>query len=200
MRKVKQKVIEFIKANGGYIKPRDLKSAGYDPNWVYLLQKEGDIERIRQGLYKLTGHPVTQYVGFIEVSRAIPKGVICLRSALSYHQLTTYNPSKVDVALPRRTHQPKSKMPPVQYWIFSERMFLKGIIRVSIDGTPVRVYNPEKTICDCFRFRNKIGIDLAKEGLKEYLKRKNRDINKLLEYAEICRIKSLLKTYLEAIL
>jgi predicted transcriptional regulator of viral defense system len=200
MRKVEQKLIKFIKARGGYIRPKDLEKAGYDPDSVYRLRRNGVIERVGWGLYRLIEHPVTTHIAFVEVSQIIPKGVICLRSALSNYELTTYNPSRIDVAIPRYTRRPKSGYPPIEYWEFSNNMFSSGIEEIEIDEVTVKIYGPEKTICDCFRFRNKIGIDLAKEGLREYLKRKDRDINKLLKYAEICRIRSVLRPYLEAML
>ena len=200
MSQMKNKVIDHIRANGGYIRPKDLRDAGFYINWVYYLLGSGDLERIARGLYRLTEHPIRAFIGFVEVSRQVPTGIICLRSALDYYELTTYNPPIIDIAVPRGTHRPKITYPPVNFWVFSEKMFTAGMSQIKIEQADVRIYEKEKTICDCFRFRNKIGTDLAKEGLKEYLKLKERNIPKLLDLAEICRIKPLLRTYLDAML
>lgn len=128
-----------------------------------------------------------------------PAGVICLLSALSYHELTTFNPSVISMSLRRGSRRPVIIYPPVDFYHFSPEQFEAGIYEVKIGGHKVRIYCPEKTVCDCFRYRNKLGLDVAKEGLTEYLKRKDHDLEKLMESAEVCRIKPLLSIWLSAL-
>jgi hypothetical protein len=104
------------------------------------------------------------------------------------------------MAICRGSRRPKIECPPVEFYYFSKKQFKAGINKIKIKGHEIRIYNPEKTICDCFRYRNKLGLDIAKEGLSEYLRCKDRTLEKLLEYAEICRIKPLLQTWLNAIM
>lgn len=135
----------------------------------------------------------------MDISLSIPDGVICLLSALSYYELTTFNPTFISVALARNTWAPKIKYPPVEFFYFSKKQFEAGIDEVKIDNFNIRIYCPEKTVCDCFRLRNKLGLDIAKEGLTVYLKMKDRNLEKLLKYAEICRVKQLILTWLNAL-
>ena len=155
---------------------------------------------MKNGLYKLTDIPVISNQSFIDLARAVPEGVICLLSALSYYELTTFNPSIISMAIYRKSWRPKIEYPPVEFYYFSTKQFEAGINEIKIKAHKVRIYCPEKTICDCFRYRNKLGLDIAKEGLSEYLKQKDRNLEKLFEYAEICRVKPLLQTWLNAMI
>jgi len=119
-------------------------------------------------------------------------------SAFSYYELTTFNPSIISIAIHRKSWRPKIKYPPVEVCYFSTKQFEAGVDEIKIKGHVIRIYSPEKTICDCFRYRNKLGLDVAKEGLSEYLKSRDRNLEKLLEYAEICRVKKLLEIWLNA--
>jgi len=161
---------------------------------------EGLISKVKTGLYKLSDVPAVSHQSFVDIAQAVPEGVICLLSALSYHQLTTFNPSVVSVAIHRKAWRPKVVYPPVEFYYFSEKQFHAGVETITVKGQKIRIYSPEKTICDCFRYRNKLGIDTAKEALTEYLKRKNRNIEKLLEFAVVCRVKPVLQTWLNAMI
>lgn len=200
MKNKRDKIIDVFRRNGGFLRPKDLRKEGYDPRWVYRLLEEAIIEKVHWGLYKLREMPSTNYSGFAEIARAIPAGIICLRSALAYYEFTTYNPSIIDVAIKRDSRPVDISYPPVKVWEFSLKFFDIGKTYIRIAETDVAMFDKEKTICDCFRFRNKIGIDIAKEGLQEYLKLKDRDIPKLLKYAEICRVKAVMRPYLDAML
>ena len=166
----------------------------------YYFRIRGILLKIKNGLYWYVEAPLISNQGFVDVSLSIPDGVICLLSALSFYELTAFNPTFISVALPRGTWKPKIEYPPVEFYYFSAEQFAAGIEQVSIENFNIRIYSPEKTICDCFRYRNKIGLDIAQEGLIEYLKKKERSLEKLLQYAEICRVKSLLQSWLNAMI
>ncbi|GAG79285.1 unnamed protein product, partial [marine sediment metagenome] len=136
--------------------------------------------------------------GYIDLAQAVPDGVICLLSALSYYELTTFNPSVISMALCRGRRRPEVEYPPVEFYYFSTKQFKAGINKIKIKAHKIIIYCPEKTICDCFRYRNKLGLDIVKEGLSEYLKRKDRDLERLFEYAEICKVKKLMEIWVNA--
>ncbi len=198
---VKDEIVQFLKEKGGYFRRSELAAAGFNPQWVYHLEKQGIIERVGWGIYKLSGQQYSYQSSLIEIPIFIPKGVICLRSTLAYYDLTTYNPPVIDVAVSRIPHHtPKVEHPPVKFWFFSPRFFTEGIIDERIGNGAIKIYNREKTICDCFRLRNKIGLEMAREGLEEYLKLKDRNIPGLIKYAEVCRVKEIIRPYLDAML
>jgi predicted transcriptional regulator of viral defense system len=194
------KIYKIFKEHKGFARTKDLLSAGIHPRDIKRITEKGLAIRVKRGLYRLSDIPLVSNQGLIDVSLAVPEGVVCLLSALTYHDLTTYNPSVISMAICRGTRRPKIDYPPVTFYYFSRRQFEAGIIEKKITSYKIRIYNPEKTICDCFRYRNKLGIDMVKESLSEYLKRKDRNLERLLEFAEICRVKPMLKTWLEAMI
>lgn len=200
MNKKDEKIYKIFSTRNGFARTKDILAAGIHRRDIRRMRDEGKIIRIKRGFYRLTEIPLVSNQGFIDLARAVPKGVICLLSALSYHELTTFNPSIISMAICRGSREPKIEYPPVGFYHFSKKQFEAGINEIKISGHKIRIYCPEKTICDCFRYRNKLGLDMAKEGLSEYLKRTDRNLEKLLEYAEICRIKPLLETWLNAMI
>ena len=136
----------------------------------------------------------------VTVATRIPLGVVCLISALSFHELTTQIPHEVHVALPRGAEEPRLEYPPIRTYRFSGEAFTEGIEIHELDGVSVRIYNPEKTLADCFKFRNKIGLDTAVEAVRFYRERMPLKVNDLIDYASICRVKKIIRPYLEAIL
>lgn len=191
-----EKIKKIFKLYSGYARTKNMLDKGIHPRDIRSALEKGIITKVKNGLYKLVDIPVISNQSFIDVACAVPEGVICLLSALSYYELTTFNPSIISVAIYRKSWRPKIVYPPIEFYYFSKKQFEAGIDEIKIKGYKIRIYCPEKTICDCLRYRNKIGLDISKEGLSEYLKRKNRNLEKLLEYAEICRVKSLLQTWL----
>ena len=194
------KFTEVFQDKNGYAKTSELKERGIHQRDLKKALDDGRVIKIKSGLYRYGEIPMISHQGFVDVSLSVPHGVICLISALAYYELTTFNPTFIFVALPRNTWRPKIEYPPVEFFHFSKKQFEAGIDEIKIEGFNVRIYCPEKTVCDCFRYRNKLGLDIAKEGLTEYLKRKDRSLEKLLKYAEICRIKSLMKTWLDELI
>lgn len=195
-----EKIIKIFKSHKGYAKSEDILTQGFHSRDIKSILDKGIVIKVKNGLYRLADTPVISNQSFIDLAYAVPEGVICLLSALSYYELTTFNPSIISMAIHRKSWRPKIKYPPVEFYYFSTKQFKAGIDETKIKGHRVRIYCPEKTICDCFRYRNKLGLDVAKEGLSEYLKRRDRNLEKVLEYAEICRVKRLLETWLNALI
>jgi len=167
---------------------------------LYSLRDKGVIERVSRGIYRLTELPPIGNPDLVTVSLRFPKAVVCLVSALAWHDLTTQVPHVISVAVPRNARMPSLDYPPVQAHRFSGEAYSSGIEEHRIDGVPVKVYDPEKTLADCFKFRNKIGMDVVLEALKLYKARKEFDLAKLLEYARVCRVEKVMRPYLEATL
>jgi len=191
------KILKYIKEKGGYARQTELREQGFQSRDITKLFNEGVLEKVQPGLYKLKDSDVTS--GFVDASKAVPQAVIALASALAYYELTTFNPSKVHLAIPNDAKPPKLNFPPVEVYYFRENQYDAGIDEIIIQGHTVRIYNQEKTVCDMFRYRNKLGEDLALEGLRNYLNRPNANLNKLQEYMKICRVKTVMKPYLKAL-
>ncbi len=191
------RIIKYIKDNGGYAPHTEMREHGVQSRDISKLFNNGLLEKIQPGLYKLKDSDVTS--GFVDISKAIPQAVIALASALSYYELTTFNPSTVHLAIPNEAKPPKLNFPPVEVYYFRKRQYGAGIDEINIQGHSVKIYNKEKTVCDMFRYRNKLGEDLAFEGLKSYIKRSDANLNKLQKYMYICRVKTVMKPYLKAL-
>lgn len=195
-----RKIAEIFREKNGYANWKELRAKGIHPRDLKIILADGLLIRLKSGLYRYADSPLISHQGFVDISFSVPQGVICLLSALDYHELTTFNPTFISVALPRSSWKPAIEYPPVEFFHFSKKQFEAGIDEVKVGEFNIRIYCPEKTICDCFRFRNKLGLDIAKEGLSEYLKRKDRSLEKLMEYAKICRVKPLMQTWLNALI
>jgi len=200
MKKKDERMYEVFKTHKGFARTKDILAAGVHTRNIKRARGKGQVIQVKRGFYRLAEIPLISNQGFVDLARAVPEGVICLLSALAYYELTTFNPSVIAMAICRGSRKPKIEYPPVEFYHFSKKQFEAGINKIKIKSHEIRIYGPEKTICDCFRYRNKLGIDITKEGLSEYLKRKDRSLEKLLEYAEICRIKPLLQTWLNAMI
>ena len=194
------KITNYLSAAGGYACMKELRAAGFQTRDVAELVAQGHIERVKPGLYRLAGHgEADEYAGLTEVCRALPDGVICLLSALDYHGLTTFNPSEVYVAIPHESKPPRLFYPPIKPFFFRERFYTPAIEYITTPGGEIRVYSREKTICDMFRYRQKLGEDLALEALKMYLKLKDASTARLLEYATVCQARTVMMPYLKAL-
>jgi len=197
---IMNKINKIFKKHNGFARTNDILAAGIHRRDIKRMRDEGRIIRVKRGLYRLSEIPLVSNQGYIDLARAVPEGVICLLSALSYHELTTFNPSVISMALCRGRRRPKIEYPPVEFYYISKKQFKAGVDEIKIKGHKIRIYCPEKTICDCFRYRSKLGLDIAKEGLSEYLKRKGRNLESLFEYAEICRVKKLMEIWVNAMI
>jgi predicted transcriptional regulator of viral defense system len=207
-----EKIVTYFKKHGGYALMKELKASSFQTRDIARLLKEGAIVKVKPGLYRLanigemvlplpkikgSGNMISQ--GIIDVCKAIPDGVICLVSALAFHDLTTFNPSEIYVAIPNAAKVPKIDFPPLRVFYFRERFYKPGIEHITAPNCTIKIYNKEKTICDVFRYRNKYGEDLALEALKNYLSRKKANVNKLRKYAGICQVKTVMMPYLKAL-
>lgn len=182
----------------GVLRPRDLRAAGLRREYVQRLLARGELERIGRGLYTAPAAKVSAHRSLAEVSKAAPQGVVCLLSALRYHGLTTQHPSEVWFALPSKAWRPRRTPFPVRVVYLSAGAHRAGIETQTIDGVTVRIYSPAKTVADCFKFRNKIGIDVAVEALRDYLKKHRGGVDALWRHAKICRVQRVMQPYLEA--
>jgi predicted transcriptional regulator of viral defense system len=199
MKTRKDELIQLFKKNKGVLRFSQALDAGFLRKHLKTLLDIGEIKRIGRGFYKLTNSPPLSNPDLVTVALTAPKGVICLISALSYYNATDQVPHSVYVAIPRGLRANKIDYPPVQYFRFNPKVWKSGIETYTIDGHSVKIYNLAKTIADCFKFRNKIGFDVALEALKVAITEKKVRSNEIMKFAKICRVDNVIKPYLEAI-
>ncbi|MFB9275596.1 type IV toxin-antitoxin system AbiEi family antitoxin domain-containing protein [Cohnella cellulosilytica] len=197
---IKSKVELIFQSQNGIVRTRDFLNAGITPYYIKKLESQGEIVRVKQGLYRHVEFINGTADEIVEVSKLVPKGVICLLSALSYYELTTYNPWEYQIAIHRGSKKPKlPDYPPIKVVYLADTQYKLGVSEVRVQGTFVRIYDREKTICDIVRYREKLGIDLMKEGLRNYLRSPEKNITKLVAYADQLRIRTVLQKYLEVL-
>ena len=194
------KIKNIFESNNGYARTKEILEANIHSSHLYKLQDKGEITRVKRGLYRWNNDEFNTSTEIIEVSNIVPNGVICLLSALSYYDLTITNPWEYYIAIHRDDHRPKlPDYPPISIFYFADKQFSTGVKEVDIEGSKIKIYDKEKTICDCIRLRNKVGTDVVKEAMQNYLKRKDKNISKLLKYAEVTGVKNIMKRYLEVL-
>jgi predicted transcriptional regulator of viral defense system len=192
-------ILIYLKKKGGYATMKGLKEAGIHTREIKEAREKELIDKIKPGLYKLRDYERDEYESFIDINTANSKAIICLTSALAYYELTTYNPSKVTVAVPNNTDRFELNFPPIDVYYFRNNIYEAGIENIIRPYGSFKVYNKEKTVCDMFRYRNKLGEDLALEGLKNYLNEPDANLSELQKYTKICRVKTVMKPYLKAL-
>jgi predicted transcriptional regulator of viral defense system len=195
-----EKAKNIFKRHGGVLRMSEALQVGIHRRMLYSMLKAGLIEQLSRGLYRLADLPPLGNPDLVSVSLKVPSGVICLISALAYHEITTQVPHEVYVALKRGTEVPRLDYPPLRIFWFSGQSFTHGIETHKIDSVPVHIYSPEKTIADCFKYRNKIGLDTAIEALKLYREKKRFKSNDVMQFARVCRVEKVMRPYLEALL
>lgn len=200
MNEIHDRIQRVFKSGNGYARTKDILAAGIYNIYLDKLLEDGKIEKIKRGLYRWVGMNETSYQSIVDVSKSILGGVICLLSALSFYNLTTAKPMEVSIAVGKKRKVVKPEYPPSKIYYFMDDVFKTGVVEQRISNISVLMYDKEKTICDCIRYRNQIGIDIIKESLKEYLKNSNRNLELLMKYAEICKVNSVLKNYLEVLI
>jgi len=183
----------------GIVRPVDLTKNGVRREHIYRLHKRGLVERIGRGLYVLRKAKITENHSFAEACKKVPRGVICLLSALRLHGLTTQNPFEVWMAIDRKARLPKSDSPKLRLVRYSGDALTAGVEVRRIEQVPVRVYGVAKTVVDCFKYRNKIGLDVALEALRECRRRRAASMDELWRYAKICRVANVMRPYLESV-
>lgn len=192
--------IEIFTAHKGILKTSQAIALGISPRTLYAMRDAGIIRQISRGVYQLASNELMGNPDLISVALRIPKAVICLISSLHFYGMTTQIPHKVYIALPQSAERPRLDFPPLDIVWLSEKSYRAGITEQQVDDIPIMIYSREKTIADCFKFRNKIGIDIALEALRDYLKLPDRQLDQLLVYARIDRVESLISRYLEALI
>lgn len=194
------KIKELFLANGGYLRMSQAIEAGVSRHTFYTLRDKGMLIQESRGLYRLSGQSDHPYPDLCVISLRYPKAILCLVSALSFHDATTQIPKEVHIALPRGARTPVMQYPPLHAYFFSNASYEAGIEEHLIEGVGVKVYDLEKTIIDCFKFRNQIGMDVFLEAIKLYKAKAKVQPSRLAEYAKTCSVEKAVSPYLEAIL
>ncbi|MBM3734130.1 MAG: transcriptional regulator [Acidimicrobiia bacterium] len=185
-------------AKGGMARLREFKAAGVAEETVVRLVREGQIVRLARGLYQRPGAKLAANHTLAEAAKLVPQGVVCLISALQFHGLTVQTPSAVWVAIDRTARKPRISYPPIRFVRFGGRARTLGVAEHRIEGVSVRIFDAAKTVVDCFRYRHKIGLDVALEGMREALRQRRCKPDDIRRYAVACRAWSVVRPYLEA--
>lgn len=184
----------------GVLRTRDILRLRIHPRTLYALRDSGAVEQVSRGVYRTASAEPLANPDLCTVAARAPKGVVCLISALAFHEMTTQIPHQVWLALERGSRPPKISHPPLRVLWFTGPAFTEGIENHTIDGVTVRIYSPEKTLADCFKYRRKIGIDVAVEALRLYRRNRKPDVKGVLHLARICRVERVMRPYLESLL
>lgn len=195
----KQEIIRQISNNGGVIRTADALRLGIQSRALYALRDQGDLVQIERGLFRLRDLPPLSHPDWVIVAAKIPRAVICLVSALAFHNLTTEIAHEVYIALPKSMQKPRVAYPPIRYFWFSQASYEMGIEYHHIDNINIPIYSKAKTVADCFKFRNKIGLDISIAALKQYMDGTS-DLSELLVFATSNRVVRVMQPYIEALL
>ena len=183
----------------GLIRPRDLYKHGLPSVALTRMVRQGLLHRVGRGLYAIPDRPMSEHGALAEVTRKHPQAIICLLSALRVHELTTQAPFEVWLAIANKARAPNMDFPPLRVVRFSGAALTEGIEEHVIDGVPVRVTNVARTVVDCFKFRNKIGLDVALEALQEAWNTKRVSMDELWHFAALCRVANVMRPYMESL-
>ena len=183
----------------GIVRPADLEALGISRNQLYRLVSKGLVERQNRGIYVASGHPLTAEHVLAQVAKRVAGGVFCLLTALQFHGLTTQAPAEVWIAIPENARKPRLDHPHLRIARFSGAAYSEGVQVRRVEGVELRVYSPAKTVADCFKYRNKIGIDVAVEALRDFNRRHRGGATELARFARICRVSRVMQPYLDAI-
>lgn len=195
----REKLLEFAKENK-FFRARDVE-ARINVSRVYIqrLVEEGKLTRASHGLYSLTDSNFTEMRDLLEVSAKVPKGVLCLLSALRFHDLTTQNPFEVWLAIERGMRIPKIETVPVRVFRFAPKVYEAGIETHRIEGAQVKVYSAAKTVADCFRYQREIGFDVALEAMRDAWRKRKATMDELYHFAEVRNVKNKMLPYLRTL-
>jgi predicted transcriptional regulator of viral defense system len=198
MAKPLEKIMQYI-GEHGMVRPRDIEAIGLPREYLIRLHRQGKLNRSGRGVYTVPDASVTAFHSYAEVTKRVPEAVICLLSALAFHGITTQSPAAVWIALRKGARTPALTSPSLRIIRLSGPSLTEGIDNHQVEDVPVRVYSAAKTVADCFKFRNKIGLDVAIEALKDCLRHKKASINEVYRYAKICRVSNVIRSYMEAL-
>jgi predicted transcriptional regulator of viral defense system len=183
----------------GAVRTRDLADHRIPRAVLSRLVKSGRLTQVSRGLYALPDHPRSEQHQLAEIAVRSTQGVFCLLTALRFHELTTQSPHQIWLAIPNKAHAPKLDYPPLRILRFSGAALTQGVETHMVDGVSVRVYSVAKTVADCFKYRNKIGLDVALEALRESRREKRATNDELWRYAKVCRVTNVMRPYMEAL-
>jgi predicted transcriptional regulator of viral defense system len=189
---------ELVRSRG-VVSPKDFEECNIPSTYLQRLEQQGIVIRSSRGVYNCIEGEITENHSKVEVSKRVTGGVICLLSALSFHNLTTQDPWQVWLAIENKAHRPKIDFPPVQLIYMSGLAFTAGVEEHQIEGVMVRVFSVAKTVVDCFKFRHKVGQDVAIEALRDYLNEQRGSRSELYHYGKICRVYNVMRPYLDAL-
>jgi predicted transcriptional regulator of viral defense system len=195
----RDRALKAFRDRGGTLRTRDLMALGVHTDVLYALRQEGRIIELGRGLYRLTEAGEAEHPDLAVVAARAPTAVVCLISALSYHGITTQIPSAISLAVPRGSYHRIKMSIPVTVYRFDPKTFLEGLETHRIGGMPLKIYSVARTVVDCFKFRNKVGLDIALEALRLARQRKKLQNRELLHYARLLRVEKPMTPYVQAI-
>ncbi len=193
-----QTLIDFVKKRG-IVRSREITSLGIPRVLLTRLVQSGEIQRIAKGLYSLPDRDITDKSILAEIALKYPSGIVCLLSALRFHEVTTQTPYEVWFGIPNKSRIPQIDYPPIRGIRFSHTGLTEGVDPYVIENIPVNITNVARTVVDCFKFRNKIGLDIAMEALREAWQGKLCTIDELWHYAQLFRVTNIMRPYLESV-
>lgn len=194
----KQRLINLA-SRKGVLRTTDLKGTNIPRVSLTRLVATGQLERVGRGIYRLPETSFTENESLAFIAKKVPQAVFCLLTALQFYELTTQLPHQIWIALPRNSHVPKINYPPIKTILYSDDSYCQGVKLHKQNKVTLRIYCVAKTIADCFKHRNKIGLDVAIEALKDALTHKKISVDELWHYAKICRVTNVIRPYLEVL-
>jgi predicted transcriptional regulator of viral defense system len=192
-----QRVLELA-AHQPLVRPRDVEARGIARESLLRLYRQGLLVRAARGVYALADRPASEHHSLAVTAKRVPRGVICLLSALRFHSLTTQDPHEVWIAIDFKARKPSIESPALRVVRFSGRALAEGTEEHVIEGVRVLVYSAAKTVADCFKYRLKIGTDVAIEALRDALRTRRATIDDIHRYAKVCRVANVMRPYLES--
>jgi predicted transcriptional regulator of viral defense system len=193
-----EKTLRLVR-DAGVLRPRDLDRQRIPRQYLRILEQQGIIQKTGRGLYILAGTKVTENHSLAQASKRVPQGIVCLLSALRLHGLTTQLPHEVWMAIDRKSWKPNVDQPAIRVVRFSGAARTSHIRQRKIDGVSVRFYDPAKTVADCFKYRNKIGLDVAIKALRDCWRKKTATMDQLHQAAKVCRVAAVMRPYMESL-
>ncbi len=189
----------LFRRHGGILRTTQALKLGIHPRTLYAMRDNGILEPLARGVYRLSELPPFINPDLVPIAVKMPDAVICLVSALLFHEITTQISHEIYIAIKRGSRQPQSAHAPIRVFRFADKAFAAGVETHKIDSVTVKVYNPAKTVADCFKYRNKIGLDVALEALRECWRARKCTMDELWQYAGICRVRNVMRPYLESL-
>jgi predicted transcriptional regulator of viral defense system len=194
----RQRVLGLVRKRG-ILRARELDAEGIPREYLRRLKAEGVLDQPGRGLYVLASHSPTENYSLAEIAKRVPSAIVCLLSALRFHELTTQAPFEIWIAIGEKARVPKIDTSPIRVMRFSKRALEYGVETHKADGVVIKVFSPAKTVADCFKYRNKVGLDVAIEALRDVRRTRKATVDQIWEAAKVCRVTNVMRPYLEAI-